>query len=110
MLKDHIRNSHNLVILLTPGILSRPWCLIEIVTALRCNVNLVPVEIQRPGLTFQYPSDQFYQALTRGETLTDEAIGLLKEEGIELEELATCIHQVFLKIALPFSPHKSAAV
>eukprot|EP00427_Karlodinium_veneficum_P031234 CAMPEP_0169191634 /NCGR_PEP_ID=MMETSP1016-20121227/5179_1 /TAXON_ID=342587 /ORGANISM="Karlodinium micrum, Strain CCMP2283" /LENGTH=147 /DNA_ID=CAMNT_0009267907 /DNA_START=88 /DNA_END=528 /DNA_ORIENTATION=+ len=35
-LQEHVINSKNLVLLLTPGVLYRPWCLVEIVTA---NLN-----------------------------------------------------------------------
>ena len=38
------------VLLLTPGLLSRPWCLLEIVTAIDSGVVIVPVEVQRPGI------------------------------------------------------------
>ena len=31
-LRDHIQKSRNMVILLTPGIFERPWCLVEIVS------------------------------------------------------------------------------
>merc|ERR1712217_478134 len=103
-LKEHVLNSHNLVVLLTPQIFTRPWCLIEIVTAVKNMVNLVPVEVQRPGLKFQYPDDKYYEDLMRGATLTQDSISLLKEEGIELTELAACVQKVFCKIAVPFSP------
>ena len=31
-LRDHIQKSKNMVILLTPGIFERPWCLVEMVS------------------------------------------------------------------------------
>merc|ERR1711953_514564 len=66
-LKDKVKNSHNLVLLLTPKVFTRPWCIVEVVTAIKSNVNIVPVEIQRPGLKFQYPDERFYDSLGRGD-------------------------------------------
>jgi len=40
-LRDHILASRNLVVLLTPGVFERPWCLVEIVTAFKQNRNIV---------------------------------------------------------------------
>ena len=34
---------------LVPGVLSRPWCLLEIATAVRAHVNLMPMLIEKPG-------------------------------------------------------------
>jgi hypothetical protein len=60
-LRDKVICSHNLVLLLTSQVLFRPWCLVEIVTAIQNNVNIVPVEILRPGSRFSYPNDEFYE-------------------------------------------------
>merc|ERR1712232_579273 len=109
-LKDKVKNTHNLLVLLTPGLLSRPWCLVEIVTALRHNVPLILVEIQRPGIKFQYPDEGFYKRMEEGEGLTASAFELLKKEGVETSDLVASIRKMFLKIAMPFSPHKSAAI
>ena len=38
-LKEHVQNSHNLMLLLTNNVLLRPWCLVEIVTALGNDVQ-----------------------------------------------------------------------
>jgi len=111
MLRDKVNACHNLVVLLTPGILKRPWCLVEIVTAVQCNINILPVEIARPGLQkFTYPDEKLYAALARGEGFTSSDIEIFTNEGIELSEIAHCVRQVFLKIAIPFSPHKSANI
>lgn len=110
LLKDHVRKSRSLLLLLTPGLLSRPWCLLEIVTALRSDVTIVPVEIQRPGMKYQYPDDRFYEEFLRGDHVSSEGIELLEQEGVQLQEVAAAIRKVFMKIALPFSPHKTRTV
>eukprot|EP00930_Biecheleria_cincta_P062860 TRINITY_DN4830_c0_g1_i13.p1 TRINITY_DN4830_c0_g1~~TRINITY_DN4830_c0_g1_i13.p1 ORF type:complete len:912 (-),score=143.96 TRINITY_DN4830_c0_g1_i13:216-2951(-) len=109
-LKAHVLKSHNLVLLLTPGILTRPWCLVEIVIAYKSHLNLVPVEIQRPGMKFEYPNEDFFKKMGTGELLTEGDVRLLHSQDISLSELEAAVRQVFTKIALPFSPHKSSAM
>jgi len=103
----HVRNSHVLVVLLTPGLLTRPWCVLEIVTAFDNDVQIVPVEIQRPGMTYQFPDDQFYARLHKGGILDSSALSLLEKEGVSLSSIEAAIRHMFLKIAVPYSPHKS---
>jgi len=109
-LKEHVRKSHNLVLLLTPNLFTRPWCLVEIVTTLRSGNNIVPVEVQRPGMRFQYPDENFYTKLRNGKELSEQDISLLSEQGIQLADLEGAIRQIFTQIAQPFSPHKSANI
>eukprot|EP00931_Biecheleriopsis_adriatica_P051162 TRINITY_DN29649_c0_g2_i1.p1 TRINITY_DN29649_c0_g2~~TRINITY_DN29649_c0_g2_i1.p1 ORF type:complete len:917 (+),score=153.65 TRINITY_DN29649_c0_g2_i1:111-2861(+) len=109
-LKAHVLKSHNLVLLLTPGILLRPWCLVEIVVSYQRNVNIVPVEIQRPGIKFEYPDETFFKRMGSGELLTEDDMRLLKSQDITFSELETAVRHVFTKIAVPFSPHKSSAM
>merc|ERR1719454_1287934 len=78
LLKGEVAASHNLVVLLTPNVFRRPWCLIEIVEAVRKGVQIVPVTIIRDGLDFKYPDDEFYKALAAGTYLNRTAEALLK--------------------------------
>lgn len=94
------------MLLLTPGVLTRPWCLVEIVTAVRENINLVPVDIVRDGIKFRYPDDVLYDEILAGRYLDDAALDLFKKEGIDLPEVVESIRKVFVKIAVTFSPHK----
>jgi len=109
-LEAHVKNTDVLMILLTPGILSRPWCLLEIVTAIKHDVALLPIEVQRPGSHYPFPDDKFYKKLLDGQYLGKEAVALLESKGITLKDVESGIRQVFLKIALPFSPHKTKMV
>merc|ERR1712113_640369 len=109
-LKRHVMQSHNLVLLLTNGVLRRPWCLIEIVTAMSYNVNFVPVEIQHRAASFRYPDEAYYQRLLQGEEIDDGGVDLLESQGFDLKSVESAIRQVFNHIALPFSPHKTALV
>merc|ERR1719265_1625239 len=67
MLKEHVKRSHNLILLLTPDVLMRPWCLVEIATAFEHEVPIVLVRVERPGFNFEYPTEEFYTALKNGE-------------------------------------------
>merc|ERR1712066_540886 len=68
-LQAHVEGSSNMLILLTPGLLQLPWCLVEFVTAIRSNVSLVPIEIQRPGMKYIYPNEEWYASFRRGQIL-----------------------------------------
>lgn len=45
-LLDHVKNSDVLVLLQTTGLLTRPWCLLEIVTAIKAGVPIVAINIK----------------------------------------------------------------
>merc|ERR1712130_922149 len=106
-LNFEVTQSHNLVVLLTPGVLTRPWCLVEIVTAVRNDINLVPVMIVRPGLDFKFPNDDFYEDLLQGVIVDPEFMSV---QGIEMSEVANAIQKLFVKIAVTFSPHKAVTI
>jgi len=105
-LQMHVRQSHNLVLLLTPGVLTRPWVLVEISTATRAGVHIVPVEIQLKGRPFNYPDAKFFERLGSGDLLENEARKLFESLDIKLSELAWSVQQVFKHIAVPYSPHR----
>eukprot|EP00448_Togula_jolla_P025066 CAMPEP_0170578494 /NCGR_PEP_ID=MMETSP0224-20130122/5483_1 /TAXON_ID=285029 /ORGANISM="Togula jolla, Strain CCCM 725" /LENGTH=625 /DNA_ID=CAMNT_0010901461 /DNA_START=392 /DNA_END=2269 /DNA_ORIENTATION=+ len=109
-LRACVQRSDNLVVLLTPGLFQRPWCLVEIATAHRSQVNIVPVAVQRPGLSFKYPDETFYKRLLAGRILNDEDLKVINAEGVTLLEVASAIREVCVQISLPFSPHKSANI
>jgi len=109
-LVEHVQKTEVLMVVLTPGIFSRPWCLLEIVTAVKHNALFVPVEIQRPGSQYKYPDEEFYKTLVDGNYLPQASVDLLASEGVSLKEVESSIRQVFRKIALPFSPHKTKAI
>eukprot|EP00928_Gymnodinium_smaydae_P017690 TRINITY_DN16769_c1_g1_i1.p1 TRINITY_DN16769_c1_g1~~TRINITY_DN16769_c1_g1_i1.p1 ORF type:complete len:489 (+),score=41.90 TRINITY_DN16769_c1_g1_i1:80-1468(+) len=83
-LHNVIERSHNMVVLLTPLILHRPWCLVEMVLAHRFKRNIEIVEIKRPGLHFVYPNDRFYEQLRNGDILKDTNMQVLSAFNISL--------------------------
>jgi len=104
-----VRSSSNLVLLLTNGVLLRPWCLIEIATAVRHGVEVIPVQVSKPGNQFEIPGEAFYAGLASGELLSRQARDLVLERGFGLGEVSACVRQVFKRIVLPYSPHRPAS-
>lgn len=104
-LKTHVERSHSVALLLTKGVLSRPWCLVEIVTAVRKRIPVLPVRIERIGTEFSFPDDAFYKALSEGKVLEPKDLELLAASGIDLPELEASIKHVFEHIAVTYSPH-----
>merc|ERR1719271_859124 len=109
-LSNHVTGSLSLIVLLTPGLLSRPYCLLEIICAKRAGRPYVPVQIVRPGISQYIPDEEFYQRLHRGEIIGAEGCRILEDNGSTLQETEDAIRSVFKMIALPYSPQKSEAV
>lgn len=108
-LTSRVCSSHNLVLLLTKNVLKRPWVLVEIVTAVRNRVNIIPVTVVKTEAEFVYPNEKFYSEF-QGKFLGKSQVSFLNEQGIQLEEVEQAIRQVFQRIALPYSPHRPASI
>ncbi|CAE7775135.1 unnamed protein product [Symbiodinium sp. CCMP2592] len=107
-LRDHIHKSKNMVILLTPGIFERPWCLVEMVSAFKQGKNIVPVEIQKPDMKFEYPDEDFLADLSYGAFFSETDMQIFAVEQIELSEIEAAIRHILTKISVTFSPHKAS--
>jgi len=109
-LQVRVQKSHNLLLLLTDGVLLRPWVLVELVTAVRNAVRVVLVTVSRQGLAFTFPDEGWYTALLAGEVLDESGEALLQEHGIQLIDVEQACRHVFKKIALPYSPHRPESI
>lgn len=105
--KAAVKRSHNLAVLLTNGVLSRPWVLIEIVTAVESGVRVLPVQICKPGTTFVFPDEAFYRRLFTGDFLTLDDRKMLHSAGISIKQVESAIRALFNHIAVSYSPHKA---
>jgi hypothetical protein len=105
-----VRNSRNLAILLTEKVLTRPWVLMEIVTAVRHGVEVLPVLLLRPENVFRYPDERFYQSLRKGTLLPKDTVTQLQEQGIDFEVLEHCLRTAFKRISISYSPHQAASI
>jgi hypothetical protein len=113
-LMNHVQGSFAFILLLTPKILSRPWCLLEIVIARRNSRPIVPVLLVRAGpkFEFEFNDKDFFERLHNDQIISGGAEGrkLLESNGIQLEEVADAIRATSQQIALPFSPHGTEQV
>jgi len=109
-LRNHVRDSRNVVLLLTKGVLTRPWCLIELATAAQAGIPIHLVKVSKRGSDFEYPDDVFYQSLGSGKILDDAGRALLEKAGYDLNHIVMVLRQVFNKIAVPYSPHGQSAI
>lgn len=109
-LQIHLENSHCIVLLLTEKVLSRVWCLVELVCAVRVGIPIMLVLVDKVGNSFHFPDEKFYQDLAAGVMIDKEAEQVLVDHGIQLDELESAIRAVFKSIAVPYSPHKSLSV
>jgi len=107
-LQRRVQNTHNLVVLLTKGVLKRPWVLVEILTAKKEGVRILLVNVSKPGGNFEFPDEDFFTTL--GETLDNDAIELVKRCGFNMAELEEALRAMFQQIAVPYSPHKASSI
>merc|ERR1711957_1132186 len=61
-LTNQVRQCANLTVLCTENILSRPWCLVEIHAAVEAGIPILPVTIEKPGNSFNFPTESFYES------------------------------------------------
>lgn len=109
-LQEQVRGSQYLALLLTTNVLTRPWVLVEIVTALRAGVQVVPVELQKNGNDFEFPDEAFYQSLLDSSLLGDDGTSMLRSHQIEPLDVVEALKQVFQRIAVPYSPHRPESI
>jgi len=107
-LQEHVSNSHNVVLLLTQHVLTRPWVIVELATAVRKGVPVLPVNVHKEGDGFVFPTDTFYSQLRRGSVLDRGGMEVLDSCKVTLAEVEMAMRKVFKRIALSFSPHGSA--
>jgi hypothetical protein len=109
-LMGRVKMSRNLAILLTDHVLTRPWVLAEIVTAVRNGVRVLPVHLLRLGNGFRFPDESFYTALRTGTLIPSEDMRLLYELSIDERMVEQCLRYVFRRISLSYSPHRAASI
>lgn len=107
-LQNIVDRTHNLVLLLSPSVLQRVWVLVEITTAVNRGVRVLPVLVSKPGMSFQFPKDEFFADFVKGEWLEESDMQILQEARFTLEDVAGAIREVFKHIAVPYSPHMAA--
>jgi len=109
-LKDHVKKSHNIALLLTPSTLLRPWILVEIATAFKENIPILPVQINRPDSKLFVPGEDFYQKLLSRDVLDAQGEEVITQAGFDLKDVEHGIRRAFKHISLEYSPQRSADI
>jgi len=110
-LRDRVRNTHNLVLLLTRNVFSRPWVLIEIVTAIEAGVRVIPVQLLKGSVNdFEFPDAAFFESLKDGSLLQKSGCEVLQDVGISLDQVVSAIQELLNRIAIPYSPHRQGSI
>jgi len=107
-IQSHVSGSSAVVLLLSKSTLMRPWILVELATAVKCNVRVIPVEIRRVGNTFSFPNEEYFQQLREGDKVLDEqGMKVLESMDISIDDVEAAIKSTFNHIALAYSPHRN---
>lgn len=109
-LQQRVGRSHNLVLLLTSNVLTRPWVLVEVVTAIREGVRVVPVILQKGFDDFKLPDEDWYERMKSGKLLDQSGLKVLSECGIKAEDVCNVLRTVFQRIAVTYSPHRTEKI
>lgn len=105
-LREEVKRSHNMALLLTKGVLTRPWCIAELVTAAEEGIPVVLVVVKKPGNEFKFPDETFYNRLSRGRILDSKALDLLRGLGITTGTIEKCLREIFQSISVEYAPHQ----
>ena len=91
-LVKHVKDSDVLVLVQSKSVLTRPWCLVELVTALDSGVPIVGMGLAKGQHAFPYDFAEAPNFLADLDVLLEEttpgASAILKECGIDLEDAA----------------------
>ena len=89
LLLDHVKDSEVLVLLQTKGVLSRPWVILELYTALTNQVPVVALNVMNASA---YDYGDAEQLLTFLDEMLDQvnpgAADLLRRQGVDLVDVA----------------------
>ena len=111
-LADHVRSSDVLVLIQSSDVLSRPWCLLELLTAIDAGVPIVGVAITAGPAAYDFrAAAAFMGELDVPGRLDASAAQLLDEHGHTLEDAAWKLSSVLPQvISVPLDPFASRAV
>lgn len=109
-----VAQSDAIVLLYTAGVLSRPWCLLELQAAAKSNTPLILVRVAN---SFEADPSEIRTILDELPTFVDKhnpnAVATLAENKTDVHAIATDIRDIFTAAAehpLTYDPHQSATV
>ena len=94
-LEAHVtEDSRSLLLLQTRGVLTRPWCILELYRAIEASVPIVGVSVRGQHAYDFAEASQFLLHLDSAlEDANPGATELLKEHGVDLEDAAYKLHR-----------------
>jgi hypothetical protein len=108
-LTDHVRDSDALVVIQSAAVLQRPWCLLELYTAIEANVPIVAVAIAGKGYDFAKAANLLKHLDTALDAVNPGATALLSSEGVDPVDAAFKLSVVLPSIiSVPFNSSASA--
>jgi hypothetical protein len=103
-LLDSVRDSDVLVIVQSAEILTRPWCLLEMVAAVDAGVPIIAISVSGKGYNFAEATSLLTHLDTQLDTVNPGACDLLRQNGVEpldaAFKLSTAVPNI---ISLPFN-------
>ena len=106
------RRASGALILQTQGVLTRPWCLLELFWAIRCQIPIVPIFLRGDGYDYEEARRLLNDLPAELEKKNPGAVKELEErlEGhnLTIDELATAIRDTLPNIiSTSFDPEGS---
>ena len=109
-LADHVRASDVLVLIQSSDVLSRPWCLLELLTAIDAGVPSSASRSRRAGGVRLPRGGGAHGRARRARAPRASAAQLLDEHGHTLEDAAEALSVLPQVISVPLDPFASRAV
>ena len=109
-LRDHVRESDCVLLLQTRSVLSRPWCIVELLTAIDAGIPIIGVSILSGAHTYDF--GQACAFMTHLDTLLDaEKRAQISALGIDMADAAFKLAHVLPNIiSLPLNMNESRAI
>ena len=109
-LLEDVKQSDCFILFQSAGVLTRPWCLMEIVTAINSAVPIVCINVLGPN---KYEYSSALQFMTYLDTELDRAnpgaSKLLEDNGVSIEDAAYLLSNTIPNcISIEFNPHGSS--
>jgi len=103
-LMQEVKSSENFILLLSKGVLSRPWVLMEIMTALNAKKKVILIDLEHRTKRFDFGSLEVYKnSFNTAPGVTPRVLEELRNHGFSSDDVQIALEEVFLNIAKPLS-------
>ena len=107
-LLQHVKDSSVLVLFQSRKVLERPWCLLELYTAVMENVPIVALNCAGRGYNFGKAADLLLHLETKLSELNPSAVQVLKQHGLDPLNVAHVLSSAIPNIiSVPLNPSAS---